>query len=63
MVKKERVLQCNSVAHWSVFNHLWTTMELCAQRNKIYQALDTHSIIVSRIHSLLVLVFSFNLFP
>ncbi len=29
-------------------------MESIAQRNKIYQALDTHTILVSRTHSLLV---------
>ena len=32
-----------------------------AQRNKIYQALNTHIILVSRIDSLLVLVFSWDL--
>ncbi len=31
------------------------------QRNKIYQGLDTHTILVSRIQSLLVLAFSWDL--
>ena len=29
MVMKEHVAQCNSMTHRCVFNHFWTTMELC----------------------------------
>ncbi len=53
-----------------VKEHVWLTdvfiivfeqWSSIAQMNKIYQALDTHTILVSRIHSLLVWVFSWNL--
>ncbi len=38
-----------------IFGQQWSSM---AQRNKEYQALDTQTILVSRISSLLVLAFS-----
>ncbi len=38
-----------------VFEQQWSSM---TQRNKIYQTLDTHTILVSGINSLFLLVFS-----
>lgn len=49
---KEHVTQLNSVAPVLCFRQQWRSM---AQRNKLYQALSTRAILVSRIDSLLVL--------
>lgn len=47
MVMKEHVTQCSSVTYGCVSNRFWTTMESVAQRNKLYQALDTKARLVA----------------
>lgn len=46
----ERVPQCNSVSH-------------CAQLYSVYQTLDIHPILVSRIHSVLVWIEKYRMIP
>ncbi len=62
MVMKKHVTTWNGVAHLCVFNVFFGQQwRLIAQSNKLFQALATQEILASRIHLLLVLVFSWDL--